>query len=123
MVGYPAGASIDVLLSEEWFELRCRSKPLILGTPLIFRLKSEITFKNRISYHSITVSGDVRIRGRIKRLVKIGYVDLGQEDCHGNSAIAYVQRQGTAEGNVTNLPDGGCTMTDSTTNHIHGPLL
>ena len=61
---YPMDASIDVLLSKEWFELRGRSKPLTAGIPLIFRLKSEITFKSKVSYRSITVSGDLTFVAR-----------------------------------------------------------
>ncbi|KAF9648674.1 fatty acid synthase [Thelephora ganbajun] len=121
IVDYPTDASIGVLLSKEWFELRDQSKPLITGTSLIFRLKSEITFRNKFSYHSITVSGDVYVRDKIKRLVKVGYVDFEQEDCHGNPVVAYVQRHGTAEGTVTYLPNDGYTMTDSTTTTFTTP--
>jgi hypothetical protein len=48
VVEYPTDASIGVLLSKEWFELRDQSKPLTAGTSLIFRLKSEITFKSKV---------------------------------------------------------------------------
>ena len=97
VVECPTDASTDVPLSKEWFE----SNPPTAGTSLIFRLKSEVTFKSKVSYHSITVSGDVYVRDKIKRLVKVGYVDFEQEDCHGNPVVAYVQRHGTAEGTVT----------------------
>ena len=122
VVEYPTDASIDVLLSKEWFELRDQSKPLTAGTSLIFRLKSEITFKSKVSYHSITVSGDVYVRDKIKRLVKVGYVDFEQEDCHGNPVVTYVQRHGTAEGTVTYLPNDGYTMTDSATTTFTAPF-
>jgi len=122
VVEYPTDASIGVLLSKEWFELRDQSKPLAAGTSLVFRLKSEITFKNKASYHSITVSGDVYVRDKIKRLVKVGYVDFEEEDCHGNPVVAYVQRHGTAEGTVTYLPNDGYTMTDSATTTFTAPF-
>ena len=122
VVDYPTDASIGVLLSKEWFELRDQSKPLTAGTSLIFRLKSEITFKNKVSYHSITVSGDVYVRDKIKRLVKVGYVDFEQDDCHGNPVVAYVQRHGTAEGTVTYLPNDGYTMTDPATTTFTTPF-
>lgn len=122
VVEYPTDASIGVLLSKEWFELRDPSKPLVPGTSLIFRLKSEITFKSKVSYHSVTVSGDVYVRDKIKRLVKVGYVDFEQEDCHGNPVVAYVQRHGSAEGTVTYLPNDGYTMTDSATTTFTTPF-
>lgn len=122
VVEYPTDASIGVLLSKEWFELRDQSKPLAAGTSLIFRLRSEITFKSKVSYHSITVSGDVYVRDKINRFVKVGYVDFEEEDCHGNPVVAYVQRHGTAEGTVTYLPNDGYTMTDSATTTFMAPF-
>ena len=122
VVEYPTDASIDVLLSKEWFELRDPLNPPEAGTSLIFRLKSEITFKSKVSYNLVTVSGDVYIRDKIKRFVKVGYVDFEQEDCHGNPVVAYVQRHGTAEDTVTYLPNGGYTMTDPSTTTFTAPF-
>ena len=80
MAEYPTDGSIHVLLSKEWLELRDQSKPLTAGTPLIFGLKSEITLKSKVSYYSITVSGDIHVRDKIKRLIEVGYVGFVQED-------------------------------------------
>jgi fatty acid synthase subunit alpha, fungi type len=107
-------AAVGVLQSKEWFEWREATKPLQAGTSLIFRLKSEVTFRGKSIYHSVTVSGDVFVRDQIKRLVKVGYVDFEQDDCQGNPVLAYVQRHGAAEGTLIRLPDDGYTMTDST---------
>ena len=121
LVEYPTDASILVLLSKEWFE-HYKEQPFTPGTSLIFRLKSEITFKSKVSYHSITVSGDVYVRDKIKRLVKVGFVDFEQEDCHGNPVVAYVQRHGTAEDTITYLPNDGYTMTDPSTTTFTAPF-
>ena len=104
-------ASVGVLQSKEWFEWRDQTKPLQAGTILLFRLKSEVTFKSKSTYRSVTVSGDVFVRDQIKRLVKVGYVDFEQDDCHGNPVVAYVQRHGSVEGTLTLIPNDGYTMT------------
>ena len=122
VVEYSTDASIDVLLSKDWFELRDQSKPPTAGTSLIFRLKSEITFKSKTAYHSVTVTGDVYVRDKIKQLVKVGFVDFEEEDCHGNPVVAYVQRHGIAEGSVTYLSNDGYTMTDSATTTFTAPF-
>jgi len=117
VVEYPIAASIGVLLSKEWFDLRNQSEPLAAGTSLIFRLKSEITFKNKAPYHSITVSGDVFVRGKTKRFVKVGYVDFEEEDCHGNPAVTYVHRRCRLPSQRWAHHDRLCC------HHIHDPLL
>ena len=83
MAKYPTNASIDVLLSKEWFELRDQSKPLTAGTSLVFCFKSKITFKSKVSYHSIAVCGKIK---------RVDYVDFEQEDCHRNPVGTHVQR-------------------------------
>lgn len=112
LVPLTSDAAVGVLQSKEWFEWRDQTKPLQASTSLIFRLKSEVTFKSKSAYRAVSVSGDVFVRDQIKRLVKVGYVDFEQDDCHGNPVLAYVQRHGTPEGTVTPLPNDGYTMTD-----------
>ena len=65
VVEYPIDASIGALLSKEWFKLRDQSKPLTASTSIIFRLKSEITFKSKVSHHSVAVSGDVYVCDKV----------------------------------------------------------
>lgn len=111
-------AAVGVLQSKEWFEWRDETKPLQANTSLIFRLKSEVTFKSKSTYRSVSVSGDVFVRDSIKRLVKVGYVDFEQDDCHGNPVLSYVQRYGTSEGELTLLANDGYTMTDGSSTFI-----
>jgi hypothetical protein len=48
-------ASVGVLQSKEWFDWRDATKPLQAGTNLGFRLKSEVAFKIKSPYRSVTV--------------------------------------------------------------------
>jgi hypothetical protein len=104
-------AAVGVIQSKEWFEWDDDTKPLQAGTGLIFRIKSEVSFKSKSSYRSLTVTGDVFVRDQLKRLVKVGTVDFDQEDCHGNPVLAYVQRHGTPQGLLTPLPNEGYSLT------------
>ncbi|EPQ52677.1 hypothetical protein GLOTRDRAFT_112049 [Gloeophyllum trabeum ATCC 11539] len=110
VVDLPTEADVAVLLSKEWFEWGDDSKPLKAGTALVFRVKSEVTFKNETSCSSVSVSGDVFVRDQIKRLVKVASVEFEQEDCPGNPVVAYLQRSGTPQGLMTPLPNEGYTM-------------
>ncbi|GLB40343.1 putative protein with domain of unknown function (DUF1729) [Lyophyllum shimeji] len=111
LVPLETDAAVGVLQSKEWFEWDDDSKPLLAGTALIFRVKSQVTFKDKTSYRSVAVSGDVFVRNQLKVLVKVGSVDFQQDDCHGNPVLAYLQRHGSAEGLVVPLPNDGYTLT------------
>ncbi|KAJ6477506.1 fatty acid synthase, partial [Mycena sanguinolenta] len=115
IVALDTDAAVGVLQSKEWFEWLDESKPLLPGTNLIFRVKSEVSFKDKTSYHDVYVSGDVFIRNQAKALVLVGSVNFHQEDSRGNPVVAYLQRHGTPHGLLTPLPNEGYTLTPGTT--------
>ncbi|GBE87869.1 fatty acid synthase [Sparassis crispa] len=104
-------ADVGVLQSKEWFEWDDPSKPLQAGTTLVFRVKSEVTYRNKTCYKSVSVSGDIFVRDQIKRLIKVGGVDFLQDDSRGNPVIAYLERHGKPQGLWAPLPNDGYTMT------------
>ncbi|KAG5638483.1 hypothetical protein H0H81_012415 [Sphagnurus paluster] len=106
-------AAVGVLQSKEWFDWDDASKPLLAGTSLIFRLRSQVSFKDRTSYRNVAVSGEIFVRDQLKVLVKVGSVDFQQDDSQGNPVLAYVQRHGSAEGLVTPLANDGYTLTNT----------
>ncbi|KAJ7285205.1 fatty acid synthase [Mycena rebaudengoi] len=100
-------AAVGVLQSKEWFEWIDESKPLLAGTSLIFRVKSQVSFKDKTSYREVSVSGDIFVRNQLKALVLVGTVDFQQDDSRGNPVVAYIQpRQGPIVFNapLTNEP-------------------
>lgn len=105
-------AAVGVLQSKEWFEWDDESNPLTAGTSLIFRIKSQVSFKDKTSYRDVSVSGDIFIRDQLKRLVKVGSVDFQQDDSQGNPVLAYVQRHGSPQGLLTPLANEGYTLTE-----------
>ncbi|KAI0077780.1 fatty acid synthase [Panus rudis PR-1116 ss-1] len=106
-------AQVGVLKSKQWFEWDDESKPLQAGTTLVFRVKSDVTYRNKTCFQRVTVSGDVFVRDQIKRLVKVGSVDFDHEDSKGNPVVEYLKRNGTPQGLVSPLPNDGYTLSTS----------
>ncbi|OJT02257.1 Fatty acid synthase subunit alpha [Trametes pubescens] len=111
LVELSSDAAVGVLQSKEWFEWDDETKPLQAGTTLIFRVRSEVTYRNKTCYKAVNVSGEVFVRDQIKRLVKVGTVDFLQDDSRGNPVVAYLQRHGKPQGLVSPLSNDGYTMT------------
>lgn len=104
-------ADVGVLQSKEWFDWEDETKPLLAGTSLIFRTRSEVSFKDKTSFRDISVTGDILVRNQLKTLVKVGSVDFQQDDCQGNPVLAYLQRNGTPQGLPTPIANEGYTLT------------
>jgi hypothetical protein len=49
-------ADAGILLSKDWFEWADKSKPLAAGTLCRFRLCSEVTYKDKVNYCSVSRS-------------------------------------------------------------------
>lgn len=121
LVNVANDAAVGVLQSKEWFDWHDEAKPLQSGTGLIFRLRSEVSFKSKATYSSVAVSGDVFVRNQLKRLVKVASVDYDQDDSHGNPVLAYVQRHGAPQGLTTPLANDGYSLTSSTSTTFTTP--
>ncbi|KAG6813968.1 hypothetical protein H0H92_005223, partial [Tricholoma furcatifolium] len=106
-------ADVGVLQSKEWFEWDDDSTPLVAGTSLIFRISSQVSFKDKTSFRNVAVSGEIFIRNQLKVLIRVGSVEFQQDDSHGNPVLAYLQRHGSATGLVTPLANEGYTMTNT----------
>ncbi|PCH42040.1 fatty acid synthase [Wolfiporia cocos MD-104 SS10] len=114
-------ADVGVLQSKEWFEWDDDTKPLQAGTGLIFRIRSEVTYRNKTCFKSVSVSGDIFVRDQIKRLVKVGSVDFLQDDSRGNPVLAYLQRHGQPQGLPSSLSNDGYTLSKSSTTLFASP--
>ena len=63
------------------------------GMRLTFRLRSEVTYKDKVNYRSIAAASDVFVRDHLGRLVKVAYVDFERDESHSNPVVAYVIAQ------------------------------
>jgi fatty acid synthase subunit alpha, fungi type len=59
-------ADVGVLQSKKQFEWDDGSSPLLAGMSLIFRIQSQVSFKDKAVYRSVSVSGDIIIRNQLK---------------------------------------------------------
>ena len=121
VVELPNEATVGVLQSKEWFEWDDETKPLQAGTTLVFRVRSEVTYRNKTCYKAVNVSGDVFIRDQIKRLVKVGSVDCLLDDSRGNPVVSYLQRHGKPQGLVSPLSNEGYTLSNGATTAFNSP--
>jgi hypothetical protein len=80
----PDDVVVGVLQLKEWFEWDDESVPLQAGTSLIFRVQSQVTFKNNTSYRDLSTSGEIFVH---RQFVKVGSVDFQQDDYQGNSLL------------------------------------
>lgn len=102
--------AVGVLQSKEWFEWTYTLAPLQAGMELLFRVRSEVTFKDPVAYHSVKTSGDIFITDQRKQLVQVGVTAFDQEDCIGNPVMAYLKRHGTIQGDISTLSTSGYEM-------------
>ncbi|KAH8096943.1 hypothetical protein BXZ70DRAFT_1030813 [Cristinia sonorae] len=94
-----------VVLKHPWAFCKARKE----GS-LIFRVKSDVTYRNKTCFKVVTVTGDVFIKVSIKQLVKVGSVDFHQDDSRGNPVADCLKRHGAIQGLETSLPNGGYTV-------------
>jgi fatty acid synthase subunit alpha, fungi type len=122
LVHLESDADVGVLQSKEWFEWDDMSPSLLAGTSLIFRIQSQVSFKDKTTYRNVSVSGDIFVRNQLKVLVKVGSVDFQRDDSQGNPVLAYLQRHGTPQGLTTPLANGYSLNTPDVTTTFNAPL-
>ncbi|KIJ66907.1 hypothetical protein HYDPIDRAFT_174219 [Hydnomerulius pinastri MD-312] len=115
-------AAVGVVQSKEWLSWEDETQLPKAGTTLVFRVQSQVTFKDKTSYRDVSVTGDVFMRDQLKRLKKVASVEFNQEGCQGNPVVAYLQRHGVPEGRLTPLANDGYTMSSSVSTTFTAPL-
>jgi fatty acid synthase subunit alpha len=118
LVHLESDADVGVLQLKEWFEWDDMSSSLLAGTSLIFRIQSQVSFKDK----TVSVSGDIFVRNQLKVLVKVGSVDFQQDDSQGIPVLAYLQRHGTPQGLTTPLANGYSLNTPDVSTTFNAPL-
>jgi hypothetical protein len=115
-------ADVGILLLKDWFEWADESKLLAAGMRLIFCLRSEVTYKNKVNYCLVAVAGDVLVRDHLGSLVKVAYVDFERDESQGNPVVAYLQRHGSAKSAPIPLTTEYHLMSDSNSSLYREPL-
>jgi fatty acid synthase subunit alpha len=122
LVHLEGDADVGVLQSKEWFDWDDMSPSLLAGTSLIFRIQSQVSFKDKTTYRNVSVSGDIFVQNQLKVLVKVGSVDFQRDDSQGNPVLAYLQLHGTPQGLTTPLSNGYSLNTPDVNTTFNAPL-
>lgn len=69
VVTLATNADVGVLQSKEWFDWQDESQSLVSGIPLIFRVTSEVSYKDRVPFSELSVSGEIFIQAQLKKLL------------------------------------------------------
>ena len=93
------------------------------NSSLIFRIQSQVSFKDKTTYHNVSVSSDIFVWNQLKVLVKVGCVDFQQDDSQGNPVLAYLQHHRKAQGLTTPLTNGYSLNTPDVSTTFNAPLM
>lgn len=87
---------IAVLRSKEWIEWaeELENYELAPGSTLIFRLNTEVKYRNKKQFASVKTSGSVSMQISTKEFVQVGTVDYEAGESYGNPVIEYLKRYG-----------------------------
>lgn len=85
---------IAVLKSKEWMHWTdaLEKHEVTVGCSLIFRLNSEVKYKNKKVYSSVKTWGTVGMQVSTKEFVEIAKVEYESGESHGNPVIEYLKR-------------------------------
>ncbi|KAI9736207.1 MAG: beta subunit of fatty acid synthetase [Cirrosporium novae-zelandiae] len=86
---------VAVLKSKEWFILDEPSTDLLDQT-LIFRLQTNVEFKDKTTFSRVQTFGQVLLELSTKEIIQVASVDYTAAESHGNPVIDYLQRNGSS---------------------------
>lgn len=84
-----------ILHDREWFQPHDSTTSLV-GTTLLFQLQSNVTWKKRNVFKSMSVSGTVLARKSDTEFEEIGKVDFYDSDCVGNPVMDFLERKASS---------------------------
>lgn len=85
---------IAVLKSKEWMHWTdaLEKHEIAVGSTLVFRLNSELKYKDKKVYASVKTYGTVAMQVSTKEFVEIAKVEYESGESHGNPVIDYLKR-------------------------------
>lgn len=101
-----------ILKDREWFHLEDPFLSLV-GKTLLFDLHSEVTWKNKTTYNTLKVSGQIFQRNSLGQIQEIGSVSFDHGECVGNPVMDFLQRNGTPAAAKSDLTSPGWTGVSS----------
>ncbi|KAE8442931.1 hypothetical protein EG329_002535 [Mollisiaceae sp. DMI_Dod_QoI] len=97
-----------ILRNRAWFVPKDSSSSLV-GKSLLFRPQTNVSWKGRKAFRSMTVTGPVFEKLGNDELHEIGAIKFMTGECFGNPVIDFLERRGTSTVARTNLKNPGWT--------------
>ncbi|KAI7866261.1 fatty acid synthase [Spinellus fusiger] len=117
---------IAVLKAKEWIEWseELDDYELTPGCSLIFRLNTEVKFKNKTVFSSVKTVGTVSMQVSTKEIVQVGSVNYEAGESHGNPVIEYLKRHGKEIEQAYFFENGGYSLmpTQPYSSVVHSPV-
>ena len=85
---------IAILKSKDWIHWSDipEEHQVVAGKSLIFRLKTEIRYKNNNVYSSVKTSGTVKMQVSTKEFVEVAVIEYEAGESHGNPVTDFLKR-------------------------------
>lgn len=117
---------IAVLKSKEWIEWteELENHELSTDSTLIFRLNTEVKYKNKKVYASVQTKGTVSMQISTKEFVQVGKVDYEAGESHGNPVTEYLKRHGQEIEQAHFFENGGYSVMPAKSTYssvVHAP--
>ena len=106
-------AQVGVLLAKEWFQWDDATNPLRPGMSLIFKTQSELQYKDKNMFSTVTVTGAAYFKNQLKQLKKVATVESEVEQEHSNVVLGYLKCHGRPLDQPTLFGGGGYTLTSA----------
>lgn len=117
---------IAVLKSKEWihFNDALDTHEITVGSSLIFRLNTELKYKNKRVFSSVKTTGTVVMQVSTKELIEIAKVEYESGESHGNPVIEYLKRNAQEIEQAHFFENGGYSVMPSQSTYssvVHAP--
>ncbi|KAI9314935.1 fatty acid synthase [Dichotomocladium elegans] len=117
---------IAVLKSKEWIEWseELDNYELSPDSTLIFRLNTEVKFKNKTVFANVKTTGTISMQVSTKEFVEVGKVEYEAGESHGNPVTEYLKRHGTEIEQAHHFENGGYSVMPAKSTYssvVHAP--
>ncbi|KAI7904710.1 fatty acid synthase [Cokeromyces recurvatus] len=117
---------IAVLKSKEWMQWgdALENHEITVGSSLIFRLSTDLKYKNKNVFASVKTTGTVTMQVSTKEFVEIARVEYESGESHGNPVIEYLKRNAQEIEQAHFFENGGYSVMPSQSTYssvVHAP--
>ncbi|KAI8973281.1 fatty acid synthase [Mycotypha africana] len=118
---------IAVLKSKEWMHWTeaLETHEITPGSSLVFRLNTELKYKNKKIFASVKTTGTVSMQVSTKEIVEIAKVEYESGESHGNPVIEYLKRNAQEIEQAHFFENGGYSVMPSQSTYssvVHAPV-